>query len=250
MRCWCYCFIMLILAGCSKNDSSSNGATQNTLLININSVVKDQALVLKDSLYTNAAGQPFNVTAFKYYLSNFTLTNADKKTITLTNNYYLVNEADSNSKKLLITGIPDGSYTSVSFLIGVDSLHNVSGAQTGALDVLNGMFWSWNSGYIMAKMEGTSSASSATANLLQFHIGGFSAPYNALRTVTLALAQPQVWSGGTHTVRMKADVYTWFDVPNQINFKELPVTMEPNANAVKIADNYSQMFTITSITTP
>ena len=52
--------------------------------------------------------------------------------------------------------MPAGNYNSLSFLLGVDSMHNVSGAQTGALDPANDMFWTWNSGYVMAKMEGAS----------------------------------------------------------------------------------------------
>jgi hypothetical protein len=59
------------------------------------------------------------------------------------------------------------------FMIGVDSARNNSGAQTGALDPTNGMFWSWSTGYIMAKFEGTSAQSPAAANALKFHIGGF-----------------------------------------------------------------------------
>jgi hypothetical protein len=46
--------------------------------------------------------------------------------------------------------------TGIRFLLGVDSARNVSGIQTGALDPARGMFWTWNSGYVMAKIEGSS----------------------------------------------------------------------------------------------
>jgi hypothetical protein len=36
--------------------------------------------------------------------------------------------------------------TAIKFLLGVDSLKNVSGIQTGALDPAKGMFWTWNTG--------------------------------------------------------------------------------------------------------
>jgi len=55
--------------------------------------------------------------------------------------------------------------------MGVDSLRNVSGAQTGALSTANGMFWDWNSGYIMLKAEGMSPNS--TSKNFVFHLGGF-----------------------------------------------------------------------------
>jgi hypothetical protein len=52
--------------------------------------------------------------------------------------------------------VPAGTYTGMYLTMGVDSARNVSGAQEGALDPANGMFWSWTSGYIMIKAEGLS----------------------------------------------------------------------------------------------
>ncbi|WP_316930094.1 MbnP family protein, partial [Hymenobacter sp. IS2118] len=47
------------------------------------------------------------------------------------------------SQLLALKDIPVGDYQSVSFTVGVDSARNVAGAQTGALDPNNGMFWTW-----------------------------------------------------------------------------------------------------------
>ncbi|HEY0271558.1 MAG TPA: MbnP family protein [Chitinophaga sp.] len=252
MRRWLCCFVILALAGCSKQSGSGEkGVTgSNTIQLSISNIVNGKPMVLNDSTYYNAVGEAFTVTAFKYYLSNFSLLTTDGKTITLPKSYFLVNQADSNSCKLALSGIPDGAYQSLSFLIGVDSLTNAAGPQTGALDVVNGMYWAWNSGYINAKFEGTSPASTATAHLLQFHIGGFMAPSNTIRKVSLDLAQPQIWAGGIHSIQATADLYNWFDAPNPISFAKFSGTMEPNADAMKVADNYQQMFMITSITTP
>ncbi|PUZ30265.1 hypothetical protein GA0116948_101275 [Chitinophaga costaii] len=242
--------MILVLAGCSKSSGEEDAAGANTLQLSIHHIVNGKPLVLNDSIYYNTFQEPFTVTAFKYYLSNFSLTTTDGKTVTLKQSYYLVNQADSTSRQLVMSGIPDGSYQTLSFLIGVDSLTNVAGPQSGALDVVNGMYWAWNSGYINAKFEGKSDVSTSTANLLQFHIGGFIAPSNTIRTVQLTLAQPQLWSGGQHTIQATADLYTWFDLPNPISFAKFAGTMEPNADAMKVADNYQHMFQITSITTP
>ena len=56
--------------------------------------------------------------------------------------------------KLELADIPNGEYTKVNYTIGVDAARNTEGAQDGALDLVNGMFWSWNTGYIFMKMEG------------------------------------------------------------------------------------------------
>ena len=73
---------------------------------------------------------------------------------------------------LTLSDVPEGSYTEMSYVLGVDSTRNVSGAQAGALSTANGMFWSWSTGYIMLKAEGTS-PNSGTGSF-SFHLGGFS----------------------------------------------------------------------------
>ena len=117
---------------------------------------------------------------FKYYISNFKLKKSDGNWWTHPESYFLVNLADPGSKSLDLTGIPVGTYTEMSFVMGVDSTRNVSGAQTGALSTTNGMFWSWNSGYIMLKAEGTSPQ--ATGNAFAYHLGGFSGVNNIVKS--------------------------------------------------------------------
>jgi hypothetical protein len=53
-----------------------------------------------------------------------------------------------------------------------DEIERVERKKQFDLDVANGMYWMWNSGYIMAKMEGTSNQSGATNKNLKFHIFG------------------------------------------------------------------------------
>jgi len=48
------------------------------------------------------------------------------------------------------------------------------------------MFWTWNSGYIMAKLEGTSPVSSQPNNKFEYHIGGFREPVNVVSKVRVA----------------------------------------------------------------
>jgi hypothetical protein len=71
-------------------------------------------------------------------------------------------------------------------MFGVDSLRNVSGAQTGALSTVNGMFWSWNTGYIMMKAEGISPNSSSDS--FAFHLGGFQGANSVVKTKTFNLS--------------------------------------------------------------
>jgi hypothetical protein len=84
---------------------------------------------------------------------------------------FLIDLSLTKGHEAVVPDVPVGEYTALEVLMGVDSTLNFSGAQTGALDQANGMFWSWNSGYIMLKAEGSSPESSDGS--FAFHLGGF-----------------------------------------------------------------------------
>lgn len=174
------------------------------------------------------------INRFKYYISHIQLINAAGKTIVPDHQYYLVDIADEKSTRIQLNIAP-GDYTGIRFLVGVDSIRNVSGVQTGALDPLHGMFWTWNSGYIMAKLEGTASSSMIAGKQFTYHIGGFRRHHNTTRMIQL---NSTVF---TDTLTIVADAAKWF---NGINIAREPVCHSPGALAVRFADNYSNMFSI------
>lgn len=176
------------------------------------------------------------INRFKYYVSHIQLTNAAGKTIVPENQYYLIDIADEKSTSVQIM-VPEGPYTGIQFLLGVDSIRNVSGVQTGALDPLNGMFWTWNSGYIMAKLEGTASNSMIAGKQFTYHIGGFRQHQQTARNIRL---QTTAFSS---VVTIIADAEKWFE---GISITKEPVCHSPGTLAVRIADNYSKMFSITA----
>ena len=146
-------------------------------------------------------------------------------------------ESDADSKHFTIPNVPVGDYTGITFTIGVDSLRNVAGAQSGALDPSNNMFWSWNTGYIFLKMEGTSPESPSKA--LVFHVGGFMKPYNAIRTVSPSFNGKTVTVRPNHTpeIHLQADVLKLFTGMRLADTGS--TSHSAGANAVRIANNYS-----------
>lgn len=189
--------------------------------------------------YINALGEDLTVTTFKFYLHNIRI-----------GNYTLGNEdhylADFNASPVFtVSGVvPESRYTEMSFIIGVDSVRNFSGAQTGALDPLHGMFWTWNSGYIMAKLEGHSSFASTLGNMVEYHIGGFSGEQNVIKKITLPLPAYTPQPGQPLSITVNADIMKWFGGESNISIAENPVCMTPGELAVKIAGNYYNMFSI------
>jgi hypothetical protein len=246
--------IMTVLSSCKKKEDPK--VTPNNPVVTeesgevkfeFTSKVGNDNLILNTSTYTNAAGNTYKVTKFNYYITNIKLNKQDGGQFAETESYHLLKQSDPATLTFDISDVPNGTYKSVTFMIGVDSTRNVSGAQTGALDPANDMFWSWNTGYIMLKMEGTSLQSTQPGNILQLHTGGFSGANSVLRTVTLAFPADLVVNGNHPHLHLSANLNKMFEGANLINFSTVSAVHMPGANAVKLADNYQQMFTVTAV---
>ena len=196
------------------------------------------------TFYTNSSNESFNVTRLKYYISKVQFYKVDALVYEMPDSYFLVDESNQSTTKLVIPNVPGGGYTSVRFTIGVDSARNVSGAQTGALDPANGMFWTWSSGYIFFKLEGTSPASTQVGNSYIYHIGGYNSTNNANREVEVDFAGESLIVNGAREaeIHVIADILKVFSTPNTISIATLNTQMGPGVNALLIADNYKQMF--------
>lgn len=234
-------FILLNFIGSVSNANPENG---NELQINFRHFVGNDTLVFKSKEYVNELGQKYTVTKFKYYVSNIQLT-SDSGKVFSSEEYYLINEDDVQSKGMTIGDIPPGNYKTLSFTLGVDSLRNCSGIQEGALDPIKGMFWAWNTGYIFLKLEGTSEASTAQSGIFEYHIGGFKEPANAIRKISLEI-EPLTFSEEVPEAKIifiKADISQILKQPVSIDFSAMPVVTDMT-NAELVATNYSDMFSM------
>ena len=187
------------------------------LTIHFENYVGDKKLALDTAGYQNQLGQKYTVTNFKYYISNISLKGTDGIDHQIKDSYLLIRQDDESTWTAELDA-PTGKYTAISFMIGVDSLHNCSGAQSGALDPINGMFWTWNSGYIFMKLEGKSSASKSPGNIFEYHIGGYKEPTNFIRTATVKFDSNgmEMNSAKTTSLFIKTDAAEILKNPNMI----------------------------------
>lgn len=233
------CVIYALLAHTAEAQTVSG----HLIKITFNNTVDNERMQLGNT-YHNQFSEEYTLRNFKYYISNISLKAMDGKT-TLFPEAHLINEADSSSKIVTITA-EAGSFTSISFLIGVDSIYNVSGTQTGELDPEKGMFWTWNSGYIVAKLEAISLVSTAPNNNVTYHIGGFKTGQNVSRLIMLQL--PGVKQNKTISeMIIEADADKWFSGVHSLKISEHAVCTTPGQLALQYADNYAAMFTIASV---
>lgn len=192
-------------------------------------------------VYYNANGDDFRIKKLLYYISNLYFLNDTGAYIRVVNeDYFLINQADGIFNSTLL--LPEGNYVGMRFLIGVDSIRNVSGIQSGALDPIWGMFWDWNTGYIMAMFEGVSSKAPFNGGL-GIHIGGFHGTFSSLRSVHLQFNRPlEVRQNSAPNLTLQADILKWFEGRNLISFDNTYSVASAGTESVKIADNYQQMF--------
>lgn len=223
--------------------NQSNAIVKITFINN----VKGSKIVFNDSTYTNPFGEKYTITKLRYYVTNVSLQNGHNN-FKEKNSYHLIDESKAASQVIKFS-VPAGDYNSIQFLLGVDSLHNVSGAQTDDLDPTKDMFWTWNTGYVMAKMEGNSPESKLVNNKFEFHIGGFSGPYNVLKHVHLNFPGKNMYfnAGKTYEIIISADINTWWKHPHDIKISEHANITSPGENAKNISDNYVNMFHIEKI---
>ncbi|MCU0435811.1 MAG: hypothetical protein MUC87_20295 [Bacteroidia bacterium] len=233
------------------NNNNNNTLGGNTVRISLKNMVGNDSMIIGNApiRYQNAAGDSFSIRMYKYYISNVKLTDNNGNTWSEPDSYHFVDAAFPATNTFDITGVPAGTYVSMTFLIGVDSARNVSGVQSGALDPSNGMFWTWSTGYIMAKLEGKAPNSPAAGDNIVFHIGGFSGANSGLRwaTPSFGASQAVVTSTTGAQINMKSDALKWFTGGTNISFATVNNIMNPNANSVAIANNYASMFTVLSI---
>ncbi len=222
--------------------------TYGSVLVSFSNVVGTRSLTLIDSSYSTANGEKFNVKKYAYYISNVRLHGVDGSVYTQQESYHLINASDSNSLSFVLNNVIVKDYSSVTFVIGVDSLRNVSGAQTGDLDPIHNMFWTWSSGYIMAKLEGYSEYSSAPGQQIAYHIAGFYGVNNVLKTINLPFPNNATVTENTvPQIKLKSDVLEWFVNPATISFITTPSVLSASASAKMISDNYQDMFSVTQV---
>jgi len=222
--------------------------TTGFLEIHISNSVNNIPLSLHTSTYVNSNTDTFSVDILKYYISNVQLVTASGYTYTENESYYLVDQSNPNTLHLMIKKVPAGHFSSINFMIGVDSVRNFSGIQTGALDPMNDMFWTWNTGYIMAKMEGHSPQSSEPTKKLVYHVGGYGGKFKGIRNVSLPFPNTaNVTKAHIPVLTLNADIYKWFMTPNFSDFNTSSVVTGIGQESKGIADNYASMFSVISV---
>lgn len=243
--------VPFIITSCKKDSNPAyNSNTRGAVSVEFDNIAGSSDLQLNTGTYVNASGESFKVTKLKYYVSNFKLTNSNGTVYTVPQDscYFLIDESDTSSQ-MPVLKVPEGEYITLSFILGVDSLRNTMdiSKRVGVLDPTGkgaDMYWTWNSGYIFYKMEGTSPVS---AMGFMYHIGGYggytSATINNIKTITLDLTvrgTPKIKSGKNTNIHLMVDVLKMFTGTTNVSIKSNSMVMFSDYST-SIANNIANM---------
>lgn len=251
MRLTCYLHVLVLCFFYNNAQAQPNiSGTQEKgyLKIIFNNHIHHKSVVLYDSTYTNPFGETYQLTKLKYYISN-TVLYSKGEVVHLSNDYHLIDQS-IDSGLYFTVALPENQYDNIRFLLGVDSAMNTSGAQTGALDPMNDMFWTWNSGYVMQKLEGNSPQSKIVNSKIEYHIGGFSGPNSVLNYLVLPFPKDRpliIQKGKVSILAINVDVNGFWDTVTDIKITDTPVCSQPGSLAKQIAANFSRLFSIEDV---
>ena len=210
-------------------------AQGNHLKIEINPVFKT-AILEKNSWYVSNNNDSLQFFKIKFYVTDFKILAKGGKTKRIPNSNFLVDVFNDENLNILLKNISYEKGDQLLFNIGVEEKMNTSGALSGSLDPVNGMYWSWQSGYINFKIEGKSPSCTTRKNKFQFHIGGYLKPFASTRSVALDISTTK-----DNVLIIDLDIATLF---NFIELSSLSQVMIPGKEAIEIADILPALFSL------
>jgi hypothetical protein len=231
--------ILLMTGSFQKKEMDS------TLVIQFRAYVHGVPLQLNKK-YLNPFGESFEISRFRFYTGKFAplYTNEGFKS-KISSRYQLVDFSDSSSTRIELP-VTAGLCNGIQLQLGVDSADQSMGAQTGALDPVKGMFWTWNSGYINLKIEGNSPLSKQPSHIFAYHIGGYRSNNNTVWKIKLYSTNDesfQISKENNIVIEVGMDLDYLFDGPTPLHINETPSCTMPGAMARNISENFIGTFT-------
>ena len=198
--------------------------------------IDNQSVKIEEPYFIEAVKDSVNFEAVRFYISNVAFFQDENLIFSLEKKHHLIDLENEESMKIEVTSNEDLKFNKIKFNLGIDSLTNVSGVFGGDLDPTNGMYWTWQSGYINFKLEGVTASCPARHHRFQYHLGGYQAPFSTMQTIELHLLENDL-----NDILVNVSIDDFFE---KINLKETYQVMSPNQEAVEMARLVASIFSI------
>ena len=110
--------ILITFSACEK-------PTQTDLTINFTQTVDGSELTTNSMVYTNSAGENYDVKTLKYLISDITLHSDDGNTLLL-DEVHFINIFDESTFSFTYDNVPNNNYYAISYTMGLDTAKNIS----------------------------------------------------------------------------------------------------------------------------
>jgi len=198
----------LVFTSCDKDNPIATD-----IAINFTHTVDGSDLITNSMIYTNDAGENYDVQTLKYLISNITLHTANGSSLQL-DEVHFIDISDQSTFSLTYNDVPNNNYTSFSFEMGLDSDNNISNAYVNE-NFFGEMEWPdiMGGGYHYMKLEGSFD------NILSYgtHTGGtmgMDYSFNNIDDISLIVTDDL----GNVDVNINMEINNWYQTPNQIEF--------------------------------
>lgn len=221
------CLILLLLCNVNRHFSQqlSNVVFQPVVGKNI---------LEPGKMYSSERNINFSVTTLKFFVSDFRVVLVNGTEIK-SSDIWLMDLDDKGSFQRVMPISGNMAIRSIHFTVGVPVEANTAGALGGELDPSSGMYWSWQSGYINFKIEGTSPVCKTHDNEFSFHLGGYKPNEQIARQIDLYYENPNTYG----KVLLNIDAYKLLE---NIDLSTKSTINIPGAEAMQMADLISKIF--------
>ena len=234
--------VLLLFAGCKDE------ATDGTIDLKLAQTVGTEDYIMDQMVFTSPVGYKYSVITLRYYLSRLKLKSAAGSTYELADVIYH-DARTSSSAVFRFENVPNGEYTHLEFVYGLDEEMNVDGGLENTMENIN-MEWPipGDQGYHYMKYEGKYDFD-GTGDIRSFnlHTGATGGNQNFF-TMSLPITDLVV-DGDKWEIELNMDLQEWLQNPQIYDFEEYGPAIMMNQDAqAKLKANGSTVFSVTSMT--
>ena len=220
--------------------SACEKPTQTDLTINFTQTVDGIDLTTNSMVYTNSAGENYDVKTLKYLISDITL-HADDGNTLLLDEVHFIDISDASTFSFTVNDVPNNNYTSISYTMGLDTIKNINNLYINE-SYHSAMAWPETNGggYHYMKLEGAYNNDSTFYNT---HTGGtMGGDYSFNNTEDISLTVDD--DLGDVSINVNMEINNWYNSP-QIEFSSygmgimMDTTMQKNIQINGITDVFS-----------
>jgi hypothetical protein len=211
-----------------------------SVILQFTHTVDKQPIQLNQLIYTNATGNQYQVNEVKYFISKVFLVDDMGKSFEIKqdNGIHYVDFGLENTKHWKIDNIPFNTYTSVSFVFGLDEKDNQSNRFVNPPEC--NFSWPDNlgGGYHYMQINGKFLNKENQIQNMNIHTG-IGTTYNENNEIVFihnyfSISLPVVFSVNEETatsLNLNMEIQRWFDTPNPYDFNEFGTGIMQNQQA-------------------